>query len=97
VSKRSGAPHEPPFYDNTVIAAVRALASGTANDGQQKAAWDWIVYHASGYHELSYRPTEAGGERATVFMEGRRFVGSQMLKLLQPALTPQPPKEKDRK
>ena len=85
--RRTGQPHEPPLYDNSIIAALRALATGTANDGQQKKAWDWIVYQVSGYNELSYRPTEAGGERATIFMEGRRFVGAQMLKMLQPALT----------
>lgn len=94
VAKRTGAPHEPPHYDDQVIAAMRALATGTANEGQQKRAWDWIVYQASGYMDLSYRPLAQGGDRATTFMEGRRFVGAQMLKLLQPALTPKSPQEK---
>src|SRR3990167_2567817 len=84
---RTGAPHEPPEHDNTIVAALRAVAGGIADETQQKKAWDWIVYHISGYLDLSYRPSEAGGERATTFMEGRRFVGAQMLKMLQPALT----------
>lgn len=98
--KRVGAPHEPPLYDNSIIAAIRAVQSGTANEGQQKKAWDWIVYQASGYHDLSYRPGGEDGRRASDFMEGRRFVGAQMLKLLQPALTPsepEPPKIKGKK
>jgi hypothetical protein len=73
---------------------LRALATGTADEGQQKRAWDWIVYRASGYLDLSYRPLAQGGDRATTFAEGRRFVGGQMLKLLQPALTPSKPEEK---
>jgi hypothetical protein len=89
--KRTGAPHEPPIYDNSIIAAIRAVQSGTANEGQQKTAWDWIVYQASAYHDLSYRPGGEDGRRASDFMEGRRFVGAQMLKLLQPVLTPAPP------
>lgn len=85
--RRTGQPHEPTQYDDQIIAAVRALHSGTANEGQQKAAWDWIVYRASGYNDLSYRPGGEDGRRASDFMEGRRFVGAQMLKLLQPILT----------
>lgn len=98
--KRTGAPHEPPIYDNTIIAAIRAVQSGTANEGQQKLAWNWIVYMAAGYHDLSYRPGGEDGRRASDFMEGRRFVGAQMLKLLQPALTPaapEPPVKKGKK
>lgn len=92
--KRTGAPHEPPMYTDAILYAVRALESGTANDGQQKMAWEWIVYHAAGYNNLSYWPSDDSG-RATAFMEGRRFVGSQMLKLLQPALTPSKPPEEE--
>lgn len=94
---RRGLCFEPPEYDDATIAAIRAVKDGTANAGQQKRAWDWIVYHAAAYNELSFQPEDRGGERATVFMEGRRFVGSQMLKMLQPILTPapvEPPKRK---
>lgn len=95
--KRTGAPHEPAPYDNRIIYAIRALKAGTASEAQQQIAWDWIVYYASGYNELSYRPDEAGGERATIFMEGRRFVGAQMLKMLQANLTPAPEPAKKRR
>jgi hypothetical protein len=98
--RRTGAPHEPPIYDDQTIAAIRALYTGTANEGQQVRAWNWIVYFAAGYHDLSYRPGGEDGRRASDFMEGRRFVGAQMLKLLQPALTPrtpEPPKTKGKR
>lgn len=93
VAKRTGQPHEPPPHDDQIIYAIRALATGTANEGQQKLAWQWIVYIASGYLDLSYRPMAQGGDRATTFMEGRRFVGGQMLKLLQKPWTPETKKE----
>lgn len=91
---RLGLPHEPPIYEDADVAAIRALASGSANEGQQKRAWDWIVYQASAVTDLSYYPNDMGGDRATSFKEGRRFVGAQLLKLLQPALTPKQKEEK---
>ena len=90
--KRTGQPHEPPEYDNSIVASLRAVARGIADETQQKKAWDWIVYQLAAYNDLSYWPGGDDG-RATAFKEGRRFVGAQMLKMLQPALTPSEPDE----
>ena len=76
--------HAPVWYDKDVLMAVRAVASGKANEGQQKTAFDWIINHASGYYDLSYRPDGMGGARATDFHEGRRFCGAQIVKMLRP-------------
>jgi len=76
--------HAPVWYDKDVIMAIRAVASGKANEGQQKTAFDWIINHASGYYDLSYRPDGMGGARATDFHEGKRFVGAQIVKMLRP-------------
>lgn len=83
-------PWLPPDYDESTIYAVRALMTGTANDGQQKLVWSYFMYLTGASEEfadLSFRPGPQG-ERATVFAEGRRFVGLMLRKLLRPELTP---------
>lgn len=73
--------HSPAGYDESVVLAIRALVEGKASEGQQKAAIDWIIKDASRLYDMSYRP---GDVTATAFAEGRRFVGSQIVKMLQP-------------
>ena len=58
-------------------AALKAVYGGTANEAQQKRAMDWIIKHASGVGAQSYR----SDPHATAFMEGRRFVGMQLMAL----------------
>jgi hypothetical protein len=59
--------------------AIKALATGTANAGQQKRALDWIITKACGTYDMSFRPG-ADGERETAFAEGKRHVGLQIVK-----------------
>lgn len=75
------AAHRPAEYEEADIYAIRALAAGNANESQQKRALDWIIHRAAGTYDLSYRPGGPEGDRETVFAEGRRFVGSQIVKL----------------
>lgn len=77
--------HAPAEYDLATVMAIRALLSGTANEGQQKAGMDWIITKAANLYDMSYRPDKDGGARATEFHEGRRFVGSQIVKMTHPA------------
>ncbi len=84
-------PHLPPDYDDMVIMAVRAFAVGKANEGQQKLAWDYLMYLTAAseeFQDLSYRPGGAKGRRSSDLAEGRRAVGIFYRKLLHPALTP---------
>lgn len=86
-------PWLPAAYDDDVVYALRAVKEGRAMAHQQKLAWDWLMYvtgAGDGYADLSFRPGPAG-ERETVFAEGKRFVGLQMMKMLHPALTPKKP------
>lgn len=76
--------HLPAPYDKTVLMAVRACMAGTASEGQQKLAMDWIITMASNLYDMSYRDDADGGELATAFHEGRRFVGNQIVKMLRP-------------
>lgn len=71
----------PVDYEDADIYAIRALAAGVANEGQQKRALEWIINKAAGTYDLSFRPGGAEGARETDFAEGRRFVGSQIVKL----------------
>ena len=71
--------HSPAWYDKNTVIAIRALAAGVASEGQQKAALDWIINHAARLYDMSYRPGDA---HATAFAEGRRFAGSQVVKML---------------
>ncbi|MCZ3377430.1 hypothetical protein [Rhizobium sp. AG207R] len=73
--------HSPAEYDLDVVMAIRALLSGTANEGQQKLGMDWIITKAANLYDMSYRPDKDGGARATEFHEGRRFVGNQIVKM----------------
>lgn len=75
-------PWMPVAYDEATVMAIRSFASGTANAGQQQAAYDWIVGIASGVNEMTFHPGGQEGDRASAFAEGRRFVGNQIRKML---------------
>lgn len=74
-------PWKPVPYDDIDVAALKALAAGVANEGQQKRALRWIVETAAHTYDLSYRPGP-DGDRDTAFAEGSRFVGQQVVKLI---------------
>jgi hypothetical protein len=59
--------------------AVQALARGEANPEQQKRALDWVIKTGAATYNTSFTP---GSPDATAFAEGRRFVGTQIVKLL---------------
>ena len=70
--------NQPADYDMAIAMAIRALIEGKASEFQQKLGMDWIICKASNLYDMSYRPDENGG---TEFHEGRRFVGSQIVKM----------------
>jgi len=81
----------PAPYSYADVVAVRAVATGEATPEQQKRALDWLIHSAAGAYEISFRSDGQGGDRETAFAEGRRFVGLQLVKLvnLPPALVAQ--------
>lgn len=86
-------PHLPPWgsQDAEIVLAVRAIASGNANSYQQQLAWKYLMYVSGAsedFADLSYRPEDKGGRRATDFAEGKRFVGLMFRKLLRTEFTP---------
>ena len=72
-------PLEPTKAD---VIALKMVAAGKGDEFHQKRLVDWIINNACETYGLSFRPEEAGGDRATAFAEGRRFVGLQLVKLL---------------
>jgi hypothetical protein len=75
-------PWDPPPANEYDIRAVKALAAGMASDAQQRRALDWIIHRAAGTYDLSFRPGGEDGRRATDFSEGKRFVGLQLVRLV---------------
>lgn len=66
-------------WDAPVVAALQAMERGTATPHQYQLALRWIVEGAAQTYERSFVP---GDEHATAFLEGRRDVGRQIVKLM---------------
>jgi hypothetical protein len=71
-------PYAPAGYVLADVEAIQALQRGEANEAQQKRALNWIINNACGAYDLEYREDA----RAHAFCSGRRFVGLQIVKLV---------------
>lgn len=67
----------PAIYDIPDVAAIQALAFGTATPDQQRRALEWIVNSACGTYDSEYR----SNDREHAYASGRRFVGLQIVKM----------------
>ena len=74
------APYRPPLLSTTIVYAIKALPEGKATPEQQSALMRWLLYEATKFYDLSYRPGGEDGKRDSDFAEGKRFVGSQILR-----------------
>lgn len=61
--------------------AIKALYAGEATPEEQKVALDWILVDASGVRRPSYVSGQ-DGRRDTDFNEGSKWVGSQIVYLM---------------
>lgn len=75
-------PWEEPRITKADVIAFQQVAAGSGDKGHQKRVIDWLINNGADTYGLSFRPEESGGERATAFAEGKRFVGLQVVKLL---------------
>src|SRR5215207_4209413 len=75
------AEHAPADYEDATVYAFKAMARGEANSHQQERVLQWLVAEACRTYDLSYRPGDQG-DRSTAFAEGRRFVGLQIVKMV---------------
>jgi hypothetical protein len=85
--KQSSRPWNPPQCEKADIAAIKALAAGSASSEQQVRAIKWIVEEVCMYYNLSFSPGGEDGRRDTDFAEGRRFVGAEIVKMTKLDLT----------
>jgi hypothetical protein len=77
---RRSRPWDPLDFDEHDVSSMKALATGTANEGQQKRALRWIL-DACRESEQSFVPGP-DGDRITAFVEGKRAVGNQIWTLI---------------
>ena len=73
------APWSPPAWEVADVAAVQACVAGRASEDQQKRAIDWIIRSAAGAYDADYRTDP----RDHAFVSGRRFVGLNIITMLQ--------------
>lgn len=73
-------PWVPAPYDNSDIAAFKALREGRAEPYQQQLCLEWIIY-AAGTYDNPFRPGQ-DGSRASDFAAGKQWMGQQIVKLI---------------
>lgn len=69
-------------YKAMHVRAVRALHAGEASAEEQKIALKWILEEASGVKRPSYVAGGEGADREMVHNEGSKWVGSQIVYLI---------------
>lgn len=79
-------PWSPVPYGIEDAGAIQALLRGDALPHQQQRALKWIIESAAGTYDQTFYPGGEDGRRNTDFAEGRRFVGSQIVKMTRLAL-----------
>ena len=77
----------PVEWDLADASAIQALARGDAREDQQRRALHWILVQACAVDEPSYCPGAEEGRRDSDHHEGRRWVGLQIRKLLNVAVS----------
>ena len=71
----------PVEYVKADVVALQAWSRGEATPDQQKRSAEFILETICDRTGMSYRPG-LDGDRDTAFAEGRRFVGNQIVKLV---------------
>lgn len=75
-------PWTPAQYRKSDAYAFKALQRGDATAEQQKAVLYWLIHNCADTYNMSFRPGGVEGQRETDFAEGKRFVGNQIVKLV---------------
>ena len=81
VPRHNPYPYVPVYYDKADQYALIALSQGAATEEQQKRALRWIRF-ACGDTDVTYRSGSPDADRDMIFIEGRKFVWSQIQKLI---------------
>jgi hypothetical protein len=79
VTAKKTEPWHPAGWDIADAAAIQALARGDASPDMQRRALRWVIEAASMTYDQTFVPGQAD---VSAFLEGRRSVGNQLVKLL---------------
>ena len=72
-------PNGPAAYSRYDALAIKAVAKGNASEAQQRRAMQWIVQSAA----MTYDETFVAGQPdVSANLQGRRYVGLQIVKLI---------------
>lgn len=72
-------PQGPARYSRLDAYAIKAVAKGTATEAQQQRALNWIIHAAA----MTYDETFVAGQGdVSIYLQGRRNVGLQIVKLI---------------
>lgn len=74
-------PHFSYPHELADVAAVQACVHGRADEHQQRRAMRWIVERGCMTYDETFDPKS---ERASAFMQGRRFVGLKIVLFSKP-------------
>lgn len=74
-------PWAPPLADIVDVAAIKAMANGTATEDQQKRALHFILVEVCRVDDEPYCPGE-DGNRNTAYALGKRRVGTYVRSLI---------------
>jgi len=83
MQSRKQLPWEPAEYDSAIVTAVQHLVAGTCEPQLQQKFIDWLIHECCDTYGMSFRPDDKGGHDAMVFAEAKRYVGNQVVKMLQ--------------
>jgi len=71
-------PYLPVEYKSWVVTAIQQLEQGQCTPDLQKRILGWIIADVCATYQQSY----FGDTNHTIFMEGRRFCGNTIVKML---------------
>lgn len=87
-------PFRPARYEQYDALAIKAVAAGKASEAQQQRAMQWIIHAAAMTYDETFVP---GRSDLSDFLQGRRSVGLQIVKLINVPIDLLKPSDTERK
>jgi hypothetical protein len=77
----ANAPYLPPPLTQEIAWAIRAIAAGEADPGQQAMAIKWIVFNLCKTEDMSFRSDGPHPQKDQDFAEGKKYCGQQIRRI----------------
>lgn len=90
----ANAPYQPVSLTQEIAWAIKGVATGTADAGQQSIFMKWLVWDCAKTYEMSFRAEGPHPQKDQDFAEGKRFVGNSLIRVINmtPEMVAQYPK-----